>query len=68
MSHQVLKPFASTLRRFAVGASVSEADDLAPHTIESLQAAGVLAGGKAPAEVAATPNPIWPAALKPRDA
>ena len=37
MNEIVLKPFASRLRRFSVGDSVSEADDFAPLTYGSLK-------------------------------
>jgi hypothetical protein len=40
MDYEVLKPFKSVNRRFAPGAgpggSVSDTDDVAPHSIESL--------------------------------
>lgn len=36
MIYKVLSPFNTATQRFRVGASVSEADDLSPHTIASL--------------------------------
>lgn len=37
MTYKVVKPFNTALQRFAVGASVSAADDLSPHSIDSLR-------------------------------
>ncbi|GAB5506682.1 MAG: hypothetical protein Rhirs2KO_18450 [Rhizobiaceae bacterium] len=36
---KVIKPFTTTLRRFREGMTVSEEDDLAPHTFDGLVAA-----------------------------
>lgn len=44
---RVLKPFNTARQRFAAGGTVSEADDLSPHTFDGLQALGFI---EAPAE------------------
>ena len=52
----VLKPFTSHNRRFAAGAEVSAADDIAPHTLANLQARGFVGDPNAPAKKAAAPK------------
>ena len=42
MSYRVVKPFKSTVRRFHVGTEIALFDDLAPHTIQSAIAAGLI--------------------------
>lgn len=58
MDYVVAKPFQTTLRRLAVGATVNDGDDLSPHSIESLRAAGLIAAQKAdePLPAAAPPS------------
>lgn len=43
MKYSVVKPFKTPNRKFAMGASVNDGDDLAPHTIEGLMAGGFVA-------------------------
>jgi hypothetical protein len=47
MSNLVRKAFATTLRRFKPGDQVADGEDLSPHTIDSLKAAGLV--GEPPA-------------------
>lgn len=51
----VAKDFNTITQRFKVGASVSEADDLSPHSFESLKAGGFISDGAA---TAASPSPF----------
>lgn len=41
---KVMKPFTTATRRFAAGDTVTEADDLAPHSIPSLTRGGFVEG------------------------
>lgn len=40
---KAIKPFNTRFRRFSAGDEVKPEDDLSPHTIDSLKAAGLLA-------------------------
>jgi hypothetical protein len=53
MTHVVAKPFNTVNRRFAVGAQVGEADDLAPHSFAELKENGFIAARAALAGAAA---------------
>ncbi|TPJ60824.1 hypothetical protein [Mesorhizobium sp. B2-6-1] len=55
--NNVLKPFNSTSRRYAVGDPVRETDDLSPHSFEDLKARKFIGTPKpAQAEKAAAPS------------
>jgi hypothetical protein len=49
MSFVVANPFNTVNRRFAVGAQVSEADDLSPHSFAGLRENGFIAARAAAA-------------------
>jgi hypothetical protein len=48
MSFVVAKPFNTVNRRFAVGAQVSEGDDLLPHSFAGLKENGFIAARAVP--------------------
>ena len=54
MSYVATKAFNTLQRRIKVGATIEEGDDLSPHNIESLKAAGLIA-----AEGDAPDKPSW---------
>lgn len=61
MSTIVLKPFRTTTQRFAAGAPVTEADNLAPFTLGDLKERGFVGDPPVPEEpapeVASAPRP-----------
>lgn len=62
MSTIVLKPFRTTTQRFAAGAPVTEADNLAPFTFDHLKKKGFIGAPPKPAKSAAVADPEPPAA------
>ncbi|MFG1304156.1 hypothetical protein V5F34_08455 [Xanthobacter autotrophicus] len=66
MSTTVIKPFTTKLQRFPVGVPVTEADDLAPFTLDDLKERGFVGDPPAPEETApeAAPAPRAPKASR----
>jgi hypothetical protein len=46
---EVLKPFNTRIRRIAAGETITEADDLSPHSIDSLVAGKFIGAPEKPA-------------------
>lgn len=62
MSYVATATFQTTLRRLKAGDPVNESDELAPHTIDSLKAAGLITVKEATAPMPFSRKPAAPAA------
>lgn len=58
----VIKPFRTARQRFAIGAPVTEADDLAPFTFDHLKKKGFIGAQPKAAKPSAPADPEPPAA------